>query len=47
MGALASHDVANSGTQSPAVFYDSASGHAHVIQDNVAVWGTAPSMTGK
>src|SRR5579864_4142104 len=28
MGALASHDVANGGTESPAVFFDSASGNA-------------------
>jgi serine protease AprX len=40
MGALALHDVANGGTQSPAVFYDSVSGNAYIIQDDVAVWGT-------
>jgi serine protease AprX len=50
MGALASSDVATAGTQSPEVFYDSASGNAFIVEDPtsllatssrmVAIWGT-------
>ncbi len=50
MGALASSDVATAGTQSRAVFYDSASGNAFIVEDPtsllatsgrmVAIWGT-------
>jgi serine protease AprX len=41
MGALASTDVATAGTESPAVFYDSASGNLYIIQNDNLVWDTA------
>ncbi|HET9321278.1 MAG TPA: S8 family peptidase, partial [Bryobacteraceae bacterium] len=40
MGALASSDVATAGTQSPAVFYDSASGNAFIVEDPTSLLAT-------